>query len=607
MKVKWIEASAGCGKTSFLLNSYRLSANNSLFLTFSKAAAEELKTRLNNPSVKITTLHAFAYEILKCYKPINKLTGKVLSAQALAVLLKDKAVYQLFEWLNKNSDGEIYKQDIIDCSLNAEEPLYSHELLDPLYSTNLIERNQLNNIKVLFYTKKESLRKTIKIPNLNVEASDYETYIKRTLKRLDLHEKFLEKYIAQVRNQLYDILIAKEADIKYSLGIVYYHDLIKEVNGLIQESGEILFKYLGNVQSVYIDEAQDLSVEQLELVYNILNEWKVVDGDLYVAGDPKQLIYEFQGASVEEFKKFKLKLISMSTAFEEVKLNVTYRLSRGLCNFVNKIGQKLDIDYIEHKTQKDIMGSVKIIKIEEYEELLKFIEKDSMILFKQKHPLIEALALKLIKKGYLLNSPFMMLHPVIKDFQHLIRWVVYENHLSLGVVFNAMGKYGLVLEDMFKQSEMQFINSLDATDLIKLFIQWIEYPAVLEHIKSRMQLSTMFFVDLLRQYAQFYRYTPYEAIFDLDDFFSSNSAVFEKGIFLNTIHASKGKESKQVILLDADKKSKFKNDTHRLMYVALTRAKEELLIPILRDSYLNTWAEILIGNESFENFNITLI
>lgn len=595
MQVKWIEASAGCGKTSFLLNSYKLSTQNSLFITFSKAAAEELKFRLDDPSVKVTTLHAFAYEILKLYKPINQLTGKYLTTQALSILLKDKVIFQLFEWLNRNSDGVICKEEVSNFTIEPKTPIYHCEKLDPLYKEHLLERKNLNEMKSLFYTKQETLRKKIIIPSLDPNNTDFREYVEECVKRIELHEKLLTKYTSQVKNQLYEILIHKEEDLKYSLGVVYYDDLIQEVTKLIQKSGEILFPYIGNIKNIYIDEAQDLSKEQLELVFNILNEWKVTDGELYVAGDPKQLIYEFQGASINEFKKFKVKLRSISESFDEIKLSVTHRLAKGLCDFVNKVGKDLDIDYQEHFTKKETVGEVRVINLEEYDDIIKYITDDTMVLFRQKHAVIESLALKLIKKGFLLNSPYIVSHPVIKDFQHLVRWLAYQNSISLAVVFNVFGKHGLTLEELLVQPEMEFLNSLDYSDLSSLFLKWISFTPTEKFLHSKLKFSFDYFLDVLRKYAEFYRYSPYEAIFDLDDFFASNSNLFENGIFFNTIHSSKGKEARRVILLDTDKKVKFNNDTGRLMYVALTRAKEELLIPILREQYLNTWAEVLVS------------
>ncbi|WP_342261922.1 UvrD-helicase domain-containing protein [Alphaproteobacteria bacterium endosymbiont of Tiliacea citrago] len=602
MQVQWIEASAGCGKTTFLLNNYRLSPNSSLFITFSKAAAEEIKCRLNDNSVKITTLHALAYEILKLYKPINQLTGKYLSTQALSILLKDKVVFQLFEWLNRNSDGVISKIEVPDVTISPKAPQYYSKKIAAIFEDALMEKKDLDEIKYIFLTKQDTLRKKISIPEISSEESNFKGFICDCLERIDLHEKLIHKYAAQVKNQLYDVLIKKEEELKYSLGVVYYDDLIKEVASLVKKSGEVVFQFLGNIQKIYIDEAQDLSKDQLELVFSIINEWKVTDGDLYVAGDPKQLIYEFQGASIDEFKKFKIKLISISKSFNEIKLNVTHRLAKGLCDFVNKIGKDLDIGYEDHITKKETDGEVKVVFLDEYDDIIKYITTDSMVLFKQKHAVIEALALKLMKRGLLLNSPYIVSNPIIREFQHLVRWLAYNNPISLGAIFINIFDKKADLDQLMLEPEMEFINSLNYDDLTKLFVNWIAYEPVDNYLHSKLKYSYDFFIDVLRRYAEYYRYTPYEAIFDLNDFFSSNSNLFEDGIFFNTIHSSKGKEAKRVILIDTDKRSKFKSDTDRLMYVALTRAKEELLIPILRENRLNTWAEIFINKLENQNY-----
>ena len=51
----------------------------------------------------------------------------------------------------------------------------------------------------------------------------------------------------------------------------------------------------------FVDEAQDLSLMQWQLVEGLKNNSEM----LYVAGDDDQCIYKWRGASVESFFKFR--------------------------------------------------------------------------------------------------------------------------------------------------------------------------------------------------------------------------------------------------------------------------------------------------------------
>lgn len=578
MIVHWIEASAGCGKTTFLLEKYKDNPCNSLFITFSKAAAEELKHRLNSADVLIMTLHSFAHNLLKSVMPINQVTDQNLENQALSILLQDKAIYELFEWLHLNSDGVIEETKTTAFVLNKMDPIYDIAEINAIYSDSLLDKAILDKIKLLFFTKQFTLRKKIKIPNLDPNVARYDEYIEQSLKRLYMHEELLKCYVFKIKNQLYQIVKEKERELKSGLGLVSYNDLILEASKLIQHSGEFLFKFIGNIKNFYIDEAQDLSKDQLALIFHILNEWNSIGENLYVAGDSKQLIYEFQGASLEEFYSFKDKLKVLASDFQEVVLNTTYRLSKNICDFVNEIGSTLDINYVAHSTQNQVLGEVLKINIKQLEDLIPYITNDCMILCKTKHTAVKKFAISLMKKGFLLNSPFILEHPIIKDFQHLLRWLLYKNKLSLGVVFRVFGKQNLSYEEMSSQPEMELLGQLSCSSLSQLFQEWISLDLVESFLQLSLQNSFDYFVDLLRRYADFYEDAPYEAIFDSHDFFSNNAGFFQNGVFFNTIHAAKGKEAKCVILLDIERKSRFKKDTDRLLYVALTRAQYKLIL-----------------------------
>ncbi len=109
--------------------------------------------------------------------------------------------------------------------------------------------------------------------------------------------------------------------LKEKLKVIDYQDLLEKWLKLLKE--EKLTKY----KHVLVDEAQDLSLLQLNIIKNLLPE----NGKgLFAIGDPNQSIYGFRGSIAnikEEFSKFwpNLKVISLTT---------NYRSKQNLLDFV---------------------------------------------------------------------------------------------------------------------------------------------------------------------------------------------------------------------------------------------------------------------------------
>jgi superfamily I DNA/RNA helicase len=598
VKAYWIEASAGCGKTTFLLKRLQeKNFKNALFLTFSNAAVQEMQKRtqsLGSIEIQISTVHSLAYSILNDEQYL-KISTKSLKPVAESLLLQDKNFYHAFEFLLKNEDTVLEFEKIPeDFEINVDET-FKKEGFETLNSNSLLEMEELEKFYDMFFTKAGDIRKKHKFPDFL--PADFQEW---AIKRILLHKAYLSFYIQKSKNALLRAIEAKEIEVKKDQNSIYYEDLISGcINSFKSPQGAgILFKFFANVDLILIDEAQDLSQTQLEFLYLILAEWKELDGEVIVVSDPKQLIYDFQGANIKAFYDFKSRLQPICDYFEQLSLNTTYRLPLSVCAMLNQLGPKLDINYLNHSTARKIEGRVRIFGIRKLEDLVMFLNEDLshyMFLFRQKNEDIKNFALFLIKSGFFLNSHYMMMHPIIEDFQHLINWLIYEDHLSLSIIFNAFGRPDLNYEEILGlHAEREFLFSLKKeNDLEIIFYKWINFHLVKEQLHARLKKASSFYINFLRLYAKFYRHDFIAAINDENNFFQNHAAFFENGMFFNTIHASKGKEANHVFLLNFEAQNKVEND--RLLYVALTRVKESLYLPIIYDNeFLNSWAEKII-------------
>lgn len=588
MNTIWLEASAGTGKTTFLISKLNEQENkeNALFLTFSKTAANEIKERTSQ-QIKAYTIHALAYEIISNKFPIKNITQNSLTNKAIIELLKNVEYKNLLKWIIEVSDGKVEKTKVtkspkISISYAPEKTV---EFLI-LEGDKLIEEEQLKIIKNYFFTKAGTLRKKYLI-NINEKLCEW------AIARIQVHEKYYNDYIAWIKNKLYEILKNKEEELKQKNNILYYDDLIELAKQILkeEENGNLIFKYFGNIKLLLIDEAQDISKAQWELIEIILDEWKQLNANLIIASDVKQLIYEFQGANKKIFQEYKNKIKIYSNNFQIKTLTQTWRLPKKTCNYVNNIFKTMP-NFLKHTTYNNHEGDIAFLKINSVDEIKNYILKnnlynsETMILFKQKTKRMEALAKCLINSGIILNSPYITLHPILKDFAHLLNWLLFKDQLSLGVILNIFNK----------QEKSQSLNEMHKYlyNLEVLCYEWLTNKTVQKFLKSKLENQFSYWAQVLIEYSKFYKYNPYCAIYDNNNFYKNNVEKFEKGMFFNTIHSAKGMEAENVILCETDFKSKFKNDTQELLYVALTRTKKNLIIPILNEHFQNTWATELI-------------
>jgi ATP-dependent helicase/nuclease subunit A len=110
-------------------------------------------------------------------------------------------------------------------------------------------------------------------------------------------------------------------------GALDFDDLIECARGLLQKSEAaswVLYKLDGGLDHILIDEGQDTSPEQWELIDPLQQEFFAGAGvrprlrTVFTVGDPKQSIYSFQGADPERFLSEAQKLSQRAHAAERI-------------------------------------------------------------------------------------------------------------------------------------------------------------------------------------------------------------------------------------------------------------------------------------------------
>jgi ATP-dependent helicase/nuclease subunit A len=142
-------------------------------------------------------------------------------------------------------------------------------------------------------------------------------------------------------------------------GWLDFADLIERVRRLLADPAVgawVLWRLDGGIGHVLVDEAQDTSPSQWEVIGGLTAEITAGEGarggrTLFVVGDPKQSIYSFQGADLAAFETVRRQLAARLAhapgGLQEVELVQSFRSSPAILRLVDAVfdparGQALD-------------------------------------------------------------------------------------------------------------------------------------------------------------------------------------------------------------------------------------------------------------------------
>lgn len=137
---------------------------------------------------------------------------------------------------------------------------------------------------------------------------------------------------------------------KRERGLLDYDDLIDKTLELLNDgaSGWVHFKLDRGIDHVLIDEAQDTSPKQWDIIQSLIEEfWSGAgarDGikrTIFAVGDEKQSIFSFQGAAPREFDLRKYQLESLfkkaKLEFESINLKHSFRSGKAILDAVDHV------------------------------------------------------------------------------------------------------------------------------------------------------------------------------------------------------------------------------------------------------------------------------
>jgi len=679
-----VVAGPGTGKTQILaarigkiLTDTDARPDEILCLTYTDAGAVAMRKRLfdfigpDAYRINIYTFHAFCNEVIQeNLEYFGKLNLEPISDLESATLFYELVDEFANNHLLKRFTGDRY---------------YDVPRLKALFSTMKRENWDVATIKKAVHEYVEDLPNReefiYKRPNAvkGIQAGDLKQ------KDIDAAKDSMEKLLAAVGEyQQYDAKMRAR-------GRYDYDDMIIWVLKAFRENEEILRRYQERYQYILVDEFQDTSGSQNELLKFLLNYWDTPN--VFVVGDDDQSIFKFQGANMKNILDFANDYVQ---SLYTVVLKHNYRsnqhildVSRALIdNNLERLTAQLSLDknlvsshsrFSEHvvapvireyenPAQEVVDVAMQIKRLiakgtppseiaviyrnhSQVEDLLQFLETQKIAVNTRRK--IDILTMPFGEKiinilRYLameLDSPYSG-DELLFEIMHYDFFDIPPIEIAKASIAVAKENYATAANNQPKTSLRRYVSDMrtpaqpglfDAvqntgmkylvsnidlllteamsTTLQQLFQQVIAKMGILRYVMQQpdkgahMQILTNFF-DFLKDES---RKRPditlrdflatIELMKDHNIRLDLNQVIFsDNGVNFNTAHGSKGLEYEHVFFIGCDKKtwdSKGRNtgfsypdtltqassdetaqkeEARRLFYVALTRAKQCLMI-----------------------------
>ncbi len=317
-------AGPGTGKTftiiqriKYMIEEKKVNPVSVLCLTYSEAAANEMKARLvkeigaQASGITVNTYHAFcndiikqnpsAFELLEGVSLIDDITRRTLMKEVIDEI---KPIYYRTKW----GDAYYYIPEL----LSAVDEIKSNRITKDDYFNTLNTHSQwmgkLNELNIE-YKKREETGKLV------------QTF----LKSYEDHKKKMGK-----AKEAWTIYEAYDIKLKQN-NLIDFNDMISMVLDVFDYNKELLTQVASQYEYFLVDEYQDTNYAQNSIVF-MLAEGANSD-NIFVVGDDDQIIYEFQGAKTDTLEKFLLKFPQTKV----ICLNENNRSTQNILDFSYKV------------------------------------------------------------------------------------------------------------------------------------------------------------------------------------------------------------------------------------------------------------------------------
>lgn len=575
-----ILAVPGAGKTTVLIHrtvnlilNHKISPERILSITFSKSSARDMKERFNKNfsdissiPIQFSTIHSFCFSLIREYAYMNRIKYTLIE--------EDK------NQLNKYS---LIKQ--IYLSINQE--YITEEKLESLL-------NSIGYIKNMMLTVDEFLKNN---------KSDIENFNKI----YNLYEKY-----------------------KRDNNLIDFDDMLTTALGILQSDRYILEKYRAKYDFIQVDEGQDTSKVQMEII-KLLSSPK---NNIFIVADDDQSIYGFRGAYPKGLLNFNKTYPNGKLFFMEQN----YRSSKNIVSVCNQFIKKNTMRYNKNiSTDNNYIEPINIIKVNSIAEQYKYLLEDlknrelSRCCILYRNNLSSIGLIEFFERN---KIPFYMRDIKVKFFNHwliqdIINFIIFSQDTSNMNIYENIyyKKRGYI-----SKKQINYAKTLNYN--LSVFDRIMELPGISNFYKSILRelkldfkkLSKMSpsdainFIEYDLEYERYLKENSMKFGYTYDtlkttiyylkiianntnslnellnrlkylEHLCRNSRYAKDGITLSTVHSAKGLEFDRVYMIDlvdgdfpsissveAVEKGRYDliEEERRLFYVGMSRAKYHL-------------------------------
>ena len=194
---------------------------------------------------------------------------------------------------------------------------------------------------------------------------DLDAFMQRVEDARDARLSLTAAHRTQALHNFARVFVQRYEDAKQARGWLDFDDLILKTRALLSDqkvAAWVLYRIDGGIDHILVDEAQDTSPSQWDVIEKLTDEFYSGQGarpdtprTLFVVGDKKQSIYSFQGADPEEFDRkadvFQEKVEAALQTFQNHSLEYSFRSSSAILRLVDQAFDPRVQDGLEKQTQ----------------------------------------------------------------------------------------------------------------------------------------------------------------------------------------------------------------------------------------------------------------
>ncbi len=226
-------------------------------------------------------------------------------------------------------------------------------------------------LKKLVLTQKGELRSSLLTGNVkDADPAAAQAFAALASEVLHVDQTLKASELLKANLALLDVGMAvmeRYEALKRSGGFCDYDDLIARTLDLLSDdnvsSAWVLYRLDGGIDHVLVDEAQDTSPEQWEIIRLLTEEFCSGEGarnsayprTIFAVGDFKQSIYSFQGAEPAAFRimreRFESCYANADIRFVREEMNISFRTAPAILKAVDKVLARVDLGLREETEQ----------------------------------------------------------------------------------------------------------------------------------------------------------------------------------------------------------------------------------------------------------------